>query len=209
MPDMAERHDPWFKLGYALERVRARPHDTVAGSRAGRALVEVMKGAGLPLVAGVLADRLPSRRGPGFSRLLRAAGAGAGAALAREVLDALLHGELPTLGLDDARIGRLLSGVARGLVYGGVVDTRLPGPPLARGAVFGLAEYLLAPLGGATAVLGRRAPHRRIPGLAAILEGNEPGERDLIDHLVFGLVLALLLGDGRRDDDADGDSDDD
>jgi hypothetical protein len=75
-----------------------------------------------------------------------------------------------------------------------VLEPRLPGSPLLRGAIYGSIEYAVSPWGGLTAVLGDRAPHRRIPFLAALFEQDSLGDGSYLDHLTFGVALALLYG---------------
>jgi hypothetical protein len=153
----------------------------------------------LSMGAGTLISRLlgiwPSRGRPGVARLARAAAAGAGAAVLRELLHPLLRGEarLPEWQGDLGE--RMAAGAARGLLYGSVADPRLPGSPLLRGLSYGTAEYLLSPFGGLKGVVGKHAPHRRIPLLAPVVDELEAGEETVLDHLAFGVILALLYGD--------------
>lgn len=134
------------------------------------------------------------RRRPGVLGLLKGGAAGAGAALLRELVHPLLHGELRAPGLDGELAEELLAGVARGLVYASIVEPRLPGPDLARGLVFGTAEYVVSPWGGLTSLVGRRAPHRKLPLVARIFEGREAGEDTFVEHVAFAVALAVLYG---------------
>lgn len=149
--------------------------------------------------AGTVVSRLlgvwPGRGSPGISRLLRAAAAGAGAAVLRELLHPLLRGEarLPEWREDLGE--RMAAGAARGLLYGSVAEPRIPGPPLLRGLTYGTAEYLLSPYGGLKGVVGKHAPHRRIPLLAPVVDELEAGEETFFDHLAYGIALGLLYGE--------------
>lgn len=134
------------------------------------------------------------RRRPGVLGLVKGGAAGAGAALLRELLRPLLHGELRAPELHGKVGEEVLAGVARGLVYASLVEPRLPGPELARGLVYGTAEYLVSPWGGLTALLGRRAPHRRIPLVSSLFEDHEPERDTFVDHVAFAVALAVLYG---------------
>jgi hypothetical protein len=89
---------------------------------------------------------------------------------------------------------RLLSGAARGLVFGAVAEPRLPGPPILRGLTWGGAEFLLSPLGGLPRFLLRHTPYGRLPLVQSAVKPEDHGEGDLLEHLVFGIALALLAG---------------
>jgi len=139
--------------------------------------------------------------------LLRAGAAGAGAALLREMVDPLLHGEkrLAPLGPESAEAA--LAGAARGLLYGSVLEPRLPGPRALRGVLYGTLEYAVSPWGGLTSLLGERAPHRRIPLLQGLFEDYALGDDTYFDHLAFGVALALLYGSPPEEPESSGISD--
>jgi hypothetical protein len=59
--------------------------------------------------------------------------------------------------------------------------------------VWGTAEFLLTPLGGLGRLLGRHTPYGRIPVVQTVL-GGEPEAEGFVDHLVFGIAMALLAG---------------
>ncbi|NIP59368.1 MAG: hypothetical protein GWM92_13610 [Gemmatimonadetes bacterium] len=119
---------------------------------------------------------------------------GVGAALLVELLRPLTEDEDSAAALDGELAEALLSGAGRGLLYGGVVEPRIPGPPLVRGAVYGVTEYMLSPWGGLPRVLGPVSPHRRIPLVSDLVEPDQEGFRTFVDHLLFGVTLALLYG---------------
>ena len=224
---MAESPSIWFRLGYALEKARQEPPSTrlkglvqrpSAGGRPGpkdegRATPRQRPGSGretgqqealdafVTAAAATLAGQalrfLPARGAPGIVQVLLAGASGAAAALLRELVDPLLRGR-PTLAPLGPQVGKaLLSGAARGLLYGAVIDTRLPGPPLARGVLYGSVEYAVSPWGGLTTLLGEKAPHHRLPFLAGLFEDYRLGEDSYLDHVVFGLALAALYGSYR------------
>jgi hypothetical protein len=163
-------------------------------------------------VVGRLLDAMPRKRRPGPVRLLHAAAAGAGAALVRELMRPIISGGAVDRPLADRARGAAISGSARGLLYGALVEPRLPGPPVVRGAVYGLVEHLVSPLGGLTALAGPRAPHRSLPFVSALFEELEQADDTLLDHILFGIGLAALYGarpaDARSEEEEDDDDED-
>ena len=148
--------------------------------------------AGLAVAADRVLAGFPARLRPGLLSLLRAAAGGAGAAFLRELLHPLLHDQPADTSRPIVDEEALLDGAARGLVYGSVVQPRLGGPQLLRGALYGSVEYAVSPLGGLGALLGDRLPAGRL-GVLSRLAGNQVlGEDTFLDHVVFGLALALL-----------------
>ncbi|MGD2068721.1 MAG: hypothetical protein PVI57_08625 [Gemmatimonadota bacterium] len=218
----AEPGSLWYRLGFALERARASsspshlrslaerlPHrakddeggrrrpargESEDGKRPGDAKQALLTASTGAIAAKVL-DFWPARR-PGVGSLLRAGLSGAGAALVHQLVRPLLDGEPP--GLDDELAEALAAGAARGLVYAAIVEPRLAGRPLARGLLYGALEYAVSPWGGLPRLLGRAAPHSRVPLLPALFEGYDPAEDTLTDHVAFAVALAVLYGD-RRD----------
>ena len=209
---MSSDSNIWYRVGYALERGRGReaPSKGGNGARAPRrheeegddGLIDLWPSAddliatGIAALAGrVLSAWKPARKVT-FSRLLRAGLAGAGAAVLVELVRPLLSGraELPSLGSDTG--AKMISGMSQGLLYGAVVEPRVPGPPLFKGAVFALAEYLADPAGGLSHLLGAHTPHGSLPVVGDLLTDMEPEEREYLEHLAFGVALALLCGTG-------------
>lgn len=213
----------WFRIGYALEQARTasapsrlrslvdrlpdrsgrkngpgkadRPDE---GDGSGGALDALLVTGGGALLSRLLGLRAARHR-PGVSGLARAGAAGAGAALLRELVHPLLHGELRAPRFDGELGDALLAGAARGLVYASLVEPRIPGPSAARGVLFGTTEYLAAPWGGLTRLAGRHAPHRRIPLFSSLFEGYDPSEDTFVDHIAFAVALAVLYGYGTAD----------
>jgi hypothetical protein len=164
--------------------------------------------AAAAMLAGKLLDAMPRRRKTGVFSLVRAGAAGAGAALLRELLRPMITGQVRDKPLAEAAKGVALAGAARGFLYGGLIDPRIPGPPIVRGAAYGLIEHLVSPWGGLTEIAGPRAPHRTIPFLAELFEDFEPSDDTLVDHLVFGIALASIYGAWGSDDEDEDDDDD-
>ena len=211
----------WYHLGYALESARqgARSAQEVQSAgkvRSAKKTPPTGKGRSAErrpvsstvdqLIAtgtGILGDRLFSivaGRRPGGLRMTRAALAGAGAALALSLFRNGKNGK-PEVGQSphDAT-AELLTGAARGMLYGAVLEPRLPGSPLLRGATFGVMEYVTSPFGGLDGILGASSPHRIMPIVAALLgpsdSGAGSGAVSMADHVAFGVTLGLFYGEG-------------
>lgn len=144
---------------------------------------------------GTLALRLVKRwtdtRRPPMGALLGAAGTGAAAALLRELVLA---------GLDrdgeegpDELVAAMLSGASEGLVYASILEPFLPDSTVVQGSVLGAAGYAAAPFGGIAGVLRPLGAHRSIPLLGGLLEdaGEQRQDRSLVEHLAWGMLLAL------------------
>jgi len=211
---MASDEDFWYNVGYALEQVKrkaeaARGRANGPGPRlAGLAerlrdatrsddvpwLDERLVATAATAVLGQVLSVWRPRRATGVFSILRAGVAGAGAALVIEVARPLLTGgrALPELGRDT--LDRLLMGLGDGLVYGAVVEPRLPGPAVLKGALFGAAEYAVTPMGGLARLFGSATPQGRIPVVGNLLDDLEPQERLLLEHVVAGIAMAILYG---------------
>lgn len=202
---MAPQKSIWYYLGHAYERARlGSGGEGTVGPRAERP----ERGEGAKQIAWPEADELFSAatwlvldrvvgvgdrgRRPGISGLVKAGAAGAAAALLIDLIRPLLLGD-PKLAILDAKTpDRLLAGVGQGLVYGALVEPRVPGSALLKGALYGSVEYATDQMGGLSALLGSHAPQGRLPGVGALLEGLDPHDRAFLEHLVFGIALALL-----------------
>jgi hypothetical protein len=158
--------------------------------------MQALLSAGAGALAAKLLGIIPSRGKPGVMGLVRAGAAGAGAALLRELLNPVLRGEPRIAGLSPRSGDALLAGAARGLLYAAMLEPRLPGPIPVQGILYGSLEYAVSPWGGLTGVLGERAPHRRIPLLNGLFTDDRLGEDSYLDHLLFGVALALFYGAG-------------
>ena len=149
------------------------------------------------------ADRWLWKRRPGLGSLLRAATAGAGAAVAATMLARLVEGEDPTRpggaeadNLDEPGdlVAEGLAGAGRGLVYAGVLQPLLPGPPAFRGALYGVAEYVAGPWGGITLHLSAVAPQRRVPVLRQLLEPGRLRPGSAMECVTEGVLMGTLYG---------------
>jgi hypothetical protein len=133
----------------------------------------------------------PSRAGPGLFRLFRAGAAGAAAAFLAELARPALTGKATVTPLEQELTDILLAGAGRGLLYAALVEPRLPGPPLLQGAAYGSLEYALTPWGGLSELAGAKAPQAKVPALAVLLKDRGADEH-LVEHVAFGVALALL-----------------
>jgi len=207
---MSSENSFWYRLGYALERGRqvpakgARKLATLKERRPaeerGRRLPDPaawptgdqLVASGLVALAAKALDLWRPRRRTGVADVLKGGLAGAAAALAVEVVRPLLHGraELPVL--DEDTLGRILAGAGQGVVYGVVVEPRLPGPSLLKGTLYGSAEFAVDPIGGLSKLLGPHAPLRRLPVVGHLLDDLSPRDRAYVEHLAFGIAVALI-----------------
>jgi hypothetical protein len=97
-------------------------------------------------------------------------------------------------GLDGETGARVLVGAGQGLLYGAVVEPRLPGPTLLKGALFGSAEFAANPAGGLSHLVGAHAPQTRLPLVGTLLDDLDAHERTYLEHVTFGIALAVLYG---------------
>lgn len=207
----------WYRLGFALERARPGPAKPPAkrGGKGARMLESLeerkrratakprpvsddLLAAGAAAVAAKALDAWKPRGKAGPVRLLKAGLSGAGAALLVDLVRPLLRGNAEIPELTRSTVDHLLAGAAQGMLYAGIVEPRVPGPPLLKGALYGSTEYVADPAGGLTRLLGMRGPLRRIPVLAHLIEDLDPHDRVYLEHVTFGIALALLYGSSRR-----------
>jgi len=207
---MAGKNSIWYHIGHALERARhteparravpglaerKRTPDRAA-KRSDDALAIPAADELMAAGAAVVVDRVlatwSGRKAPGLTRLIRAGAAGAAAALLVDLVRPLVTGARGRRILDEGTIDRMLAGAGQGLVYGSIVEPRLPGHAIVKGAAYGSAEYWADPVGGLSGLLGGHAPQRHLPVIGDIMESLEDHERAYLEHLVFGIALALL-----------------
>jgi hypothetical protein len=232
---MVSEESFWYRVGYALERGRRpsapREWKRLAGlaERASRVYsgtppeapnahpkngsaegfaVEQLVSVGVAALAGRLLDVWRPKRRAGFKRLAWAGASGAAAALLIEAVRPFLRGESDSSAFDQDLGDRILTGLGQGLLYGAVVEPRVPGPSVLKGALFGSAEYAADAAGGLVRILGAHAPQRRLPFVGRMLEEIDPQDRVYLEHLAFGVALAILYGsnapsNGIVSDDAD------
>ncbi|MFP3948720.1 MAG: hypothetical protein ACOC8K_08035 [Gemmatimonadota bacterium] len=216
----SDDQDIWYRLGYALERLRDAPRSLPALEtlKSGGGASKKARGSGNPdgspsdaprnddsgnlparlidqgarALGARLLSVLPSRGRARLLDLLASAAAGTAATVIAEVLASLTPSErdLP-LNTDELAVA-LSGGAGRGLAYAGVIEPRIPGPAFVAGIVYGTAEYVTASWGGIPALLGSASPHRKVPLLSEIVEVDEREADPFFQHLVFGLALALL-----------------
>jgi len=177
---------PGEKIASALRKAQGRTMDE-ASSKILDAFLTV--GAGTVLTR--FLSFWPGRRRPGLFRLLKAGAAGAAASFLAELVRPALTGEKSGGTLEEELTDILLSGAGRGLLYAAIVEPRMPGPPILQGTTYGALEYALTPWGGLEELAGAVAPHRKIPILSVLLQ-NRGEEEQFLEHLAFGIALALL-----------------
>lgn len=174
------------RVAAALGKVRKAPLDQPS---------DKVLDALLTVGAGTLLTRLislwPGRRRPGLFRLFKAGTAGAAASFLAELLRPMVSPGGEERKLEDELTEILLSGAGRGLLYAALVEPRIPGPPLLQGTAYSALEYALTPWGGLEELTGSAAPHRKVPVLSVLLQSRGEDE-EFLEHLVFGVALALL-----------------
>jgi hypothetical protein len=202
----------WFRLGYALERTRqapassarklaklrerrpAEPRGRLLPSPADWPSADQLVASGAVALAAKALDAWRPRHRTGAKDLLKAGLAGAAAAVAVEAVRPLLEGRAQLPELNQRTLERIVVGAGQGLIYGAVVEPRLPGPAVVKGALYGSAEYAVDPMGGIARLLGSQAPLRRVPMLGALLDGLTPHDRSYVEHVAFGIAVALVYG---------------
>ena len=212
---MQKDQDLWYRIGYAMETTRGRlsthkggrRHRPVPARQVPRRTLEdvarsflddlppevldTLLSVGVGTVLTRVLSLWPGRRQPGIFRLLKAGASGAAASLLAELVRPVLTGRKSERALEEELTDILLSGAGRGLLYAALVEPRVPGPPALQGSVYGALEYALTPWGGLEELAGTAAPHRKVPILSVLLRGR--GEEEaLLEHLAFGLALAIL-----------------
>jgi hypothetical protein len=154
--------------------------------------VNALVAAGTGVAVSRLLGLWSPRRSPGVTGLVKAGAAGAAASLLHHLVRPLLRGRLELPSADRDLPDELLSGTARGLLYASVLEPRLPGPAVARGAAYGSLEYLASPWGGLGALVGKRAPHRRLPLVSSLMDPGHDEDDTWLDHVVYAVALAAL-----------------
>ncbi len=141
-------------------------------------------------------ERWVRARRPTLRRLVRGAAAGAGAAGILAASRILLRGDRNASDPVPVEVAdELLAGAGRGILYAAVLDPVLPGPPLVRGALVGVADYLLAPWGGLFARLRTLSPVAKLPVVSVLLEMGDAEDDPFLAFLLFGIALGILTGD--------------
>ena len=211
----------WYKVGYALERTRQAPAsgkrvldglrsrndggEAPRPTKSGRSLpkppnpetwptADALLASGAAALAGKVLNAWQPRGKAGITSLVRAGLAGAAAAFLVELIRPLLEGRVEPPRLDREVGDRLMLGAGQGVVYGAVVEPRIPGPLAVKGALYGSAEYAVDPMGGLSHLLGSHTPLGRLPVVSHLLEDLDRHERAYLDHVAFGMALALLYG---------------
>lgn len=184
-------------LASDVKAAAQRAAELLPGRQNGSFALNTAISAALTTAASTALKRWARSHRPGPGRLLRGAAAGAGAAGISLAGRALLNRDAPRPDVVDT----LLAGAGRGVVYAAVLDPILPGPPVVRGAMTGLAEYLLAPRGGLLSRLSGLTVVERLPVVGTLMDAGDDAEDPFLAVLLYGVALGLLTGEA---DDADG-----
>tara|TARA_B100001245_G_scaffold110321_1_gene80694 strand:- start:439 stop:858 length:420 start_codon:yes stop_codon:yes gene_type:complete len=124
---------------------------------------------------------------------VRAGAAGAVSALILDLIRTTISdSEIPTL---DRETGdRLLAGIRQGLLYGAILEPKVPGPTVLKGALYGTIEYAVNPMGGLSQLLATHDSQHPHSVLENLLEEFDSHDRSYTEHVIFGVILALLYG---------------
>ena len=208
---MPPKQNYWFHLGYALERLRSISPGATEEVRilkgrpspAGQNTSEDARTNWLPLkelatpeAVAILSKLLRTwkpRHKTALGSLVRAGAAGAVSALILDLISPAVHGsESPKL---DRETGdRLLAGIRQGLLYGAVLEPKVPGPTVLKGALYGTIEYAVNPMGGLSQLLAAHDSEHPHSTLENFLEEFDSHNRSYTEHVIFGVILALLYG---------------
>ena len=208
---MPPKQNYWFHLGYALERLRSISPGATEEVRilkdrpnpAGQNTSEDARTNWLPLkelatpeAVAILSKLLRTwkpRHKTALGSLVRAGAAGAVSALILDLISPAVHGsESPKL---DRETGdRLLAGIRQGLLYGAVLEPKVPGPTVLKGALYGTIEYAVSPMGGLSQLLATHDSQHPHSVLENLLEEFDSHDRSYMEHVIFGVILALLYG---------------
>jgi len=85
------------------------------------------------------------------------------------------------------------AGVGLAVFYARYLHDRLPGPPIARGLLFGVVDAALLAWGGVLPVCSRVAPHVRLPiGFHALSHCPSLTTQSVLRHAAYGIGVGLL-----------------
>lgn len=217
----SDQDEIWYRIGYALERVRHAPEelprvrallssrspaggggrerepdapakDAPGGDGDRDALLQELVSTGSRSLVRRIVRLWSPRKKVGLGGLLAAGASGAAAAVLVDLIGPLVRSGSFAPDTEDGLSASLLEGAGRGLVYGGVVEPRLPGPAFLLGFVYGTGEYLASPWGGLPALLRSVSPQGKLPLVSHLLEPEEGRHPDYVEHVAFGVALALL-----------------
>lgn len=166
--------------------------DEPPGDAGTEALVRELVTTGARSLAGRILRLWPPRQRASLADLLAAGASGAAAAVLVDLVGPLVRSGSGRSGGEAGLSSGLLEGAGRGLLYGGVVEPRLPGPAFLVGFVYGTGEYLASPWGGLPTLLRSVSPHGKLPFVSRLLEPGEDRDPDYVELVAFGLALALL-----------------
>ena len=128
-----------------------------------------------------------------FGNLAKAGASGALSALITSFLNPKTR-ESADLALDRETRDRLLAGIRRGLLYSTILEPKVPGPIVLKGALYGTIEYAAKPVGGLSQLISTHKSPYSFSALENLLEGLDSHDHSYMEHIVFGVLLALLYG---------------
>ncbi len=212
---MSSKQSIWYRLGYALERARSAPpvHRSASSPPSGSGRRQARRsrrpttapdrrgGSGRPAGVGRGGRAGQGTRGLAPEKQVRPVEPGQGgrvggrggprrraapAAAARRAGPAPPSTGRPWTACSRAR--------ARGWSTAPWSSRAFPGPRSSRARCTDRPSTRSTPWAGLYRVLGAHAPLRRVPGLGSLLDELDPHDRVYLEHVTFGIALALLYG---------------
>ena len=209
---MPSKQSFWFHIGYTLEQLRSistetaekvRISEDTTSDRTQNAPEDIratwsslLEGIPTTDILGAISTLMKHRKPSHMTTLGNLAKAGASGALSALIASFLnpKTRESTDLALDRETRDRLLSGIRRGLLYSAISEPKVPGPIVLKGALYGTIEYAAKPVGGLSQLISTHKSPYPFSALENLLEGLESHDHSYMEHVVFGVLLALLYG---------------
>ena len=209
---MPPKQSFWFHIGYTLEQLRNISTETAEKVRISEDTTSdrtqnapenlhttwssLLEGIPTTDILGAISTLMKHRKPihmTTFGNLAKAGASGALSALITSFLNPKTR-ESADLALDRETRDRLLAGIRRGLLYSAILEPKVPGPTVLKGALYGTIEYAAKPAGGLSQLISTHKSPSPFSALESLLEGLDSHDHSYIEHIVFGVLLALLYG---------------
>ena len=209
---MPPKQSFWFHIGYTLEQLRSISTEAAEKTRVSKdtsgdrresvsenlrtTWSSLLKDIPATDIFGPISMILKHRKPTHMTSLGNLAKAGAAGALSGLIVSVLSPKarESSALTLDRETRDRVLAGIRRGLLYSTILEPKVPGPTALKGALYGTIEYAANPVGGLPQLLSTHKSPYPFSALENLLEGLDSHDHSYMEHIVFGVLLALLYG---------------